>query len=144
MTDDRQIIALLDDEPDRVRAMQPLLRNEFGRFQVVVFENAPDMVAWLAHHHSKIRLVCLDHDLGPNQQRDGVIFDPGTGRDVADWLASLSPCCPIIIHTTNYLAAPGMLSVLEEAGWNVARVSPYGDTEWIRQDWIEAVRAALR
>ena len=139
----RNTIVRLDDEPDRIAVMAPLLAREYPGLSVAVFGNAPDLLAWLERFHAQMCFVCLDHDLGPNQQRGGEVFDPGTGRDVADRLACLRPCCPILIHTTNYQAAPGMVAVLEGAGWSVARVSPYGDTEWIGQDWIEAIRAAL-
>ena len=144
MSTQRNKIVLLDDEQDRISAMRPLLASEFAGLEVVIFENAPDLLAWLQRFHHQMCIVCLDHDLGPNQERSGAVFDPGTGRDVADWLATLAPCCPIVIHTTNYLAAPGMVAVLEDAGWNVLRVSPYGDTDWIGEDWIDAIRAALR
>src|SRR4051812_20324905 len=113
-------IVLLDDEPDRIAAMRPLSAERFPKHEVVVFENAPDMIAWLAEHLSSVRLLSLDHDLGPNQQRNGETFDPGIGRDVADFLATRPPQCPVVLHTTNRQALPGMRAVLEDAGWQVS------------------------
>jgi len=88
----------------------------FPQYETAVFDNAPEMIDWLAIHCREAVLICLDHDLGPNRSRDGVSFDPGTGRDVADCLSTCAPICPVIIHTTNHLAAPGMMRVLEESG----------------------------
>lgn len=137
------IIALLDDEPDRIRAMLPLLARRYPEYEVVTFENAPDMIVWLREHLGRVCLLCLDHDLGPNQLRDGAVFDPGIGRDVADFLATRPPQCPVILHTTNHLAAPGMRRVLEEAGWTVSHVVPYGDLDWISESWIEEVERVI-
>ncbi len=43
----------------------------------------------------------------------------------------------------NSQAAPGMVRVLEEAGWAVSRVSPYDDLAWVGLDWCEEVRRLL-
>ena len=110
---------------------------------VVTFDNAPDMIDWLTNHLDDASLICLDHDLGPNRSRNGSVFDPGTGRDVADYLASRRPVCPILIHTTNSMAAPGMALVLEDSGWRHSRVVPYNDLEWVSQEWIDEVSKAL-
>jgi hypothetical protein len=139
----RDIIALLDDEPDRIAVMKPWLLENLPSFQVEVFENAPDMIEWLASGVNRCRLICLDHDLGPNQNRNGQVFDPGTGRDVADALAQSAPICPIVIHTTNLHARPGMVFVLEDAGWSVSYVTPYEDTRWIREMWADAIRTVM-
>ena len=89
------------------------------------------------------QLICLDHDLGSNRVRNGEAFDPGTGRDVADYLATREPACAVIIHTTNHLADPGMAMVLEDSGWEQQRVVPYNDRQWIREVWIKAVSELL-
>ncbi len=136
-------IAILDDEPDRVDAMLRSLSANCPEYETAVFDNAPDMIEWLAEHHDKACLICLDHDLGPNRQREEKSFDPGTGRDVVDFLAGLPPTCRVVVHTTNQLAAPGMLQALEDRGWSVSRVSPYSDLDWIEEDWIEEVERSL-
>lgn len=71
------------------------------------------------------------------------VFDPGIGRDVSAFLAARHPVCPIIIHTTNTLARPGMIDELEVGGWRVSHVSPYEDVLWVRDVWADAVGAAL-
>jgi hypothetical protein len=143
MASKSKVIAILDDEPERIAAMLPCLATQCPGHETVVFDNAPDMISWLAVHSCDASLMCLDHDLGPNRSRNGVLFDPGTGRDVADFLSTKAPSCPVIVHTTNYLAAPGMLQVLEESGWTVSRVSPYADLEWVGEAWVHEVRRAL-
>ncbi len=139
-----RFVAILDDEPDRVREMSRILGEHFPQFAVQAFDNAPDMNQWISHNLQSGALICLDHDLGPNRLRRGVSFDPGTGRDAANFIAEHSPSCPIIIHTTNTLARPGMMMVLEDAGWNVSYVAPYSDLLWIDEVWREAVAAVLR
>ncbi len=138
-----RFIAILDDESERIQAMLPLLARRYSQYEVAVFENAPNMIEWLRAHLDGVRLLSLDHDLGPNQMRRGTVFDPGTGRDVADFLATNPPRCPVILHTTNRLAAPGMQRVLEDAGWMVSHVVPYGDLEWVGETWIREVGRAV-
>lgn len=138
------LIAILDDEPDRIAAMKPLLSEHAARFDFCVFDNAPDMNVWLAENLDDCVLLCLDHDLGPNRRREGEVLDPGIGRDVVDFLATRNPVCPVIIHTTNIDARPGMLQTLQSAGWAVTYVSPYEDDLWIREVWITEVVLALQ
>jgi hypothetical protein len=119
--------------------MLRLLALRHPEFEANVFRNSPDMIGWLREHLLRIRLLSLDHDLGPNQLKEGNTFDPGTGRDVADFLATQTPQCHVILHTTNRLAAPGMQRVLNESGWTVSQVVPYGDLDWISERWITEV-----
>jgi hypothetical protein len=143
MASQSNTIAILDDEPDRVAAMLPCLAKTCPRHETAIFDNAPAMIEWLAVHCGEAILICLDHDLGPNRTDNGATLDPGTGRDAVDFLSTKMPSCPVIVHTTNYLAAPGMMRVLEESGWTASRVSPYGDLDWIGEVWIDEARRAL-
>ena len=140
---DRNTIAILDDEPDRLHAMTPILAERYPQFTVVTFDNAPDINAWFADNINSCVLICLDHDLGPTRKRDGADFDPGIGRDVSDYIATREPICPIIIHTTNTDARPGMILGLEDAGWVVSYVSPYADVLWVREVWADEVDGVL-
>jgi hypothetical protein len=137
-------IVILDDEPDRIRTMTECLARAISICRVVTFDNAPDMIDWLEDHLEEANLICLDHDLGPNRVRNRVVFDPGTGRDVADFLATKRPVCPVLIHTTNSLAAPGMALAFDDANWQHSRVVPFNDLEWISEDWIDEVKNALK
>lgn len=143
MTDTPSTIAILEDDADRTASMTRCLAERLPRYRVVVFGNAPDMIEWLREHLHEAALLCLDHDLGPNRTRGGRVFDPGTGRDVVDYLASRQPTCPVVIHTTNSLAAPGMQMALDDSGWTCRRVVPYFDLQWVREAWIVEVEQAL-
>lgn len=137
------LIFILDDEMDRIAAMREVIKWDLPGHELVWFDNAPDTIAWLRKNTAEISLIGLDHDLGPNRFREGEVFDPGIGRDVADFLAGIAPICPIIIHSTNDLAVPGMKRVLEEAGWNCRSVMPYGDLDWIGEIWRDAILEVL-
>jgi hypothetical protein len=76
-------IVILDDEPERIQEMVRWLSHRCPDADVVVFDNAPDMIDWLEDSLEESRMICLDHDLGPNRCRDGRSFDPGTGRERA-------------------------------------------------------------
>lgn len=77
-------IAILDDDPERIEAMVHALSSHLPDIAPATFDNAPEMIDWLGEHLSQCRVICLDHDLGPNRTRDGNVLDPGTGRDVVD------------------------------------------------------------
>lgn len=137
-------IAILDDEPERIEAMVQALSRHLPDVATTTFDNAPEMIDWLREHLNRCGVICLDHDLGPNRIRGAGVFDPGTGRDVVDFLATRVPVCPVIIHTTNSLAAPGMEASLQESGWRCSRVVPYDDLTWVGEWWIEEVQKALQ
>lgn len=136
-------IAILEDDPRRVRTMRRLLQRRFPALRIEVCDNAPDMIAWLRANRSTAVLIALDHDLGPDRESDGYRFDPGTGRDVTDFLATVPPSCPVVIHSTNSLAVPGMELVLADAGWTTSRIVPFDDLAWIRREWLPEVRRLL-
>jgi hypothetical protein len=139
----KTFIAILEDDENRLAAMKEALRAELPEYDAVFFDSAPDMIAWLRGHATQAAVISLDHDLGPNRERDGVSFDPGTGRDVADLLATLSPHCPVILATTNTFGRIGMETALQDAGWRATKVVPFGDLLWIERDWLPALRMLL-
>lgn len=137
------IIAILEDDENRIA----LMREQFGKiafeYDLAFFDNAPDMLRWLRGNLNSVALLCLDHDLGPNRKRDGEVFDPGTGRDIVDYLITCPPTCPVLIHSTNSPAAEGMRFALDDAGWHNQRVIPLGDLEWIESEWSSKVATLL-
>lgn len=137
-------IAILDDEPDRLEEMLRVLPVRLTNYDIVTFKNAPDINAWFKNNLHQCALICLDHDLGPLQNRDGQKFDPGIGQDVADFLGTCKPVCDIVIHTTNLIARPGMIDALQSAGWQVSYVDPYSDVRWIGEVWIDEVVSTLQ
>jgi CheY-like chemotaxis protein len=134
-------IALLDDDPKRIEAMQKVLS---GYDQGVVhFAGAPEMIAWLTEHLPSLRLLSLDHDLGPYEATPSSAPLPGNGQDVVDMLVHHKPTCPVIVHSSNEWAAAGMVVALRQAGWTVRRVIPTDDVLWIESSWANCVRLVL-
>jgi len=139
------MIAILEDEDRRIEHMKEILTRLYPSHQVYFAETAPDMITWLGENLAKVVLFSLDNDLGPNQKRDGQVFEPGTGQDVVHVLARHGPVAPVIVHSTNLAAAPEMVTELEMAGWIAHRVEPYDDRdmEWIGESWEKMVVACL-
>lgn len=126
-------LLLMDDDERRLKAMNSFFSE--SDYEVALFDNAPDTIQFLKHNLSSVRLISLDHDLGTGRERNGEIFDPGTGRDVVDYLVTQIPACPVILHTSNYTAREGMIFTLERFGWKTSYVRPYNDLEWIGDVW---------
>jgi CheY-like chemotaxis protein len=137
-------VIVLEDNEERRTVMRDCLQDRFPQYEPQFFISATEMLSFLRRvAHTEFLLIALDHDLEMVPRDDGGLVDPGTGRDVADYLATQTPICPIVIHTTNAPAGVAMQALLEDAGWNVTRVVPYGDIDWISQTWFRAVRDAI-
>ena len=135
-------IVILEDNADRCRIMKDCLADRFPQYPVLLFRAAPAMTRYLGRAMDRVLAISLDHDLEPaTLEPDDV--DPGTGRDVADFLATRSPTCPIVIHSSNTFGALGMKDVLEQANWLTYSVTPYDDTAWIPQVWFPTMRRAI-
>ena len=128
------VVAILEDDPGRINEMRLCLPDVLPGTRSVFFENADDMITWLAQHLGDVVLISLDHDL-PLLDNDGRSIDCGTGRQVADFLVSKSPTCPVIVHSSNDFCAPGMFFALRDAGWPVSRVYPASELSWVRREW---------
>ncbi len=99
------------------------------------------MIAECPKYFSDAVLISLDHDLNP---QPGVTEDPGTGRDVAEFLADGLPVCPVLIHSTNTDRAWSMHNELRFAHWKVDRIGPLGsDTGWIDTTWLPRIRQMM-
>ena len=81
-------------------------------------------------------VISLDHDLYRLEPDDP---EPGTGRDVANYLATLRPECPVIIHSTNTDAAWGMYNELTYANWQVELIHHLDEPRWIQERWIKLI-----
>ncbi len=110
-----------------------------GALSVHVFPRAHDMIAWLEEHLGECVLISLDHDLVAKEKGD----DPGSGTDVVLFLTGRTPTCPVIVHTSNHLAAPSMKYFLGQAKWSNERVPPFNDLEWVEVAWAPVVHAIL-
>lgn len=129
------LVAILDDDKSRWAEMERSLQGAMPQVVPQFFDNAPDTIAWVARHLDDVALVSLAHDLGPSRFRDGMLFDPGTGRDVTDFLLEQERRFPVVVHTTAGSKSRGMVSLLERAGWLCVQIEPKGDLEWIGDEW---------
>ena len=136
-------IAILEDNEERTAAMLDCLRDKFRQYEARVLATSQEMIQFLQGSLSNTILISLDHDLELKPDGAGGMIDGGTGREVADFLATRAAVCPVVIHTTNSNAAVGMDAVLQESGWITYRVVPFDDTAWIATDWLKTVRRAI-
>lgn len=134
------VVAILEDTPGRLTEMRACLREMLPHHQHLFFDNSSEMIAWLAAHLSEVVFISLDHDLPIRQERAGRRIDAGTGRLVADFLATMPPTCPVIVHCSSDDFAQGMLRVLKDAGWPTSRVRPMDDHAWIQSTWAAQVQ----
>lgn len=137
------LVAILDDKKNRRAEMRSCLLQSYPEISLELFDNAPDMIAWLARHIEEVDLASLAHDLGPSRLRDGMLFDPGTGRDVADFLVEMDRFFPVIVHTSNGAAGQRMVSVLEDATWPCSRVEAADNPDWVNAVWAPLVAETL-
>jgi hypothetical protein len=136
-------IVILEDNADRQAIMRRCLADRFYNFDAKIFDSSAETISYLREHLAETIVISLDHDLELKTGSDGRLVDPGTGREVADFLAGQSPVCPVIVHSSNSDAAIGMKTVLEESGWKTKRVVPFDDMNWIETDWFFAMRRAI-
>ena len=136
-------LVILEDNVDRRRLMREMVDDRFPQYELRFFLTAGETIAYLREHFDQLLAVVLDHDLDLIPVDGSRFVDPGTGRDVADFLAGQPAVCPVIIHSTNSPAVIGMMAVLDETGWTTHRVIPMGDLEWIPSLWFPAVRKAI-
>ena len=121
------------------------LAERFPFLAVIFFEAAEAMIQFMKQDSLRdVALIALDHDLELISTGPGQWTDPGTGLEVARYLAHRDhPLCPIIVHTSNALAGDAMLRELQDSGRSVFRVVPHDDLAWIDHDWFSAARNAI-
>jgi hypothetical protein len=117
-------IAILEDNAERREAMERLLAVHFPTHSRQYFTSSSAMMDRLRVSPSGVIFTSLDHDLELFPGEDGRCVDCGTGREVADFLATQSARCPIVIHSTNYPAAVGIEILLVESGWPFEKTAP--------------------
>jgi hypothetical protein len=135
----RKTILILEDNEDRTEAFRRAVASLKGDFSVKVWRDAPSMVKALPSFIHEACLFSLDHDLNPTSS---AAADPGTGLEVAEYLAKQAPVCPVLIHSSNYEKSWSMHNELRFAGWRVDRISPLGD-DWVECMWLPKIRALL-
>jgi hypothetical protein len=134
-----KLILILEDNEDRIRNFQSAIKSSAGNYSERIWFDAPNMIADLPSILNQACLISLDHDLNP---QPNVTTDPGTGLEVAEYLAKQKPICPVLIHSTNYEKAWSMHNELRFANWQVDRGGPIGD-DWIQCLWLPKVKSLL-
>ncbi len=132
-------IGILEDADARIADFRKALASIHPDLRITTHDNAPAFIAWMRGAVPSVRLLSLDGDLF----LCGSCPDPGTGVDVAEFLATQSPVCPVILHTANAGKADAMAAALARAQWEVVRADPL-ELNWLTLQWLPAARRALR
>ena len=127
---------LLEDNGDRIREFETAVRSLDLHFFLKLWRDAPSMIAECPQFFSSAALISLDHDLNPISDDSP---DPGTGLEVAEFLARQKPVCPVIIHTSNFERRWSMHNELRFANWQTEIVLSFGE-DWIRTSWLQKVK----
>ncbi len=129
-------ILLLEDNAERIAGFETNVARLGEGFELKVWRDAHSMISECGQFFGGAALICLDHDLNP---LPGITADPGTGWDVAQFLADFLPVCPVLIHSSNTDRAYSMHNELRFVGWLVDRVG----TDWIDTTWLRRARQLL-
>ena len=143
MVDSKKLILVLESNPVHGATMHAALEPHGLTDVTNFFDNSPDAISWLSRNLMHCGVISLNHDLGPERIRDERMFDPGTGRDVANYLAERTPVCSVILHTDNFFIRPRMQSILDGGGWVHTYVSPRNGDHWVGKDWLPCVLRLL-
>lgn len=135
----RRTVILLEDNADRIRDFEAAVASLGPEFRLRVWHDAPTMVAECLPVLTQCCLISLDHDLNPLAH---AAQDPGTGLEVAEFLASQQPVCPVIIHTSNTERRWSIHNEFRFARWRVEIVPPIGEG-WIQRSWLPRARALV-
>lgn len=128
---------VLEDNLERMNLFQETANAFFPTQKLKLWRIARHMIEELPIYLNDATVISLDHDLYCHKNDDP---EPGTGRDVANYLATLSPVCPIIIHSTNTEAAWGMYNELTHAKWQVELIHHLDEPQWIQKRWAFLVQ----
>jgi hypothetical protein len=130
------MVLILEDDVERLDRFEAVAAK-LG-VELISWADANVMLAEMGPFLATASLISLDHDLFPFRD-----IDPGDGLDIAKHLATLTPLCPVIIHTSNRIRGDAMEGEFDLAGWTYHRVAPIGD-DWIEVDWLRVAKRALR
>ncbi len=132
---------ILEDNAGRVDNFIRAVSSCQSLIDIRTWRIAEHMIRDLPELLPAAKLISLDHDLYRLEDSDP---DPGTGRQVADYLSGLTPLCPVIIHSTNTNAAWGMHNQLTHAGWKAEIIHHLDEPGWIQERWLPMALGMLR
>ncbi len=136
----RRTILILEDDEDRLQDFRNAVLDLGPKMLFRHWREAPAMITDCPAYFASACLISLDHDL---QALPGETADPGTGLDVAQFLAGHKPVCPVILHSSNFDGRLVMQNTLRAGGWTVATLAPRGD-DWVQTLWLPIVGKLLR
>jgi hypothetical protein len=132
-------VLILEDKPERQAEFERIATTLGEQFQVLIWDDANRMRKECERFLPRAALISLEQDL---DAKPGVASDPGSGLDVAKFLAEKAPVCPVIVHTSNTDRSFSILNELRFADWRVDRVGPIGE-RWIEKYWTPKAREML-
>ncbi len=132
------MILMLEDDRDRIDRFTATLQVFAPTTPPIVWRSVPRMIREVEPLLSSAHLISLDHDLEPTEGED----QPGDGIDVARFLASRPPACPVIVHSSNGTRSDWIIGEFELGERRYRRVAPIGE-DWIETNWGSVVREML-
>jgi hypothetical protein len=132
-------ILILEDSRDRITGFERAVAELGDGFELKLWRDAPSMITECEQYFSSAALISLDHDL---KSQSGATTNPGTGMDVARFLAEFPRVCPVLLHSSSTECALLMRNELRLAGWVADRVGPLG-TQWIGTTWVRRMRELI-
>ncbi|HJT33102.1 MAG TPA: hypothetical protein VJ783_13755 [Pirellulales bacterium] len=133
---------LIVGAPRQVPEIERFAREKLRGYQVVTRTSLVHVVEWLKEDLGSTALISLDDDMGGRRVELGEMLDPGTMVEVATAITKCKPCCPVVLNMAQEQARD-LMKVLMSARWLTYWAKPTGG-HWLRQDWLSAVRRALR
>ena len=133
-------ILILEDNTDRRTAMTECLGERLSMYSLHLTDDPDEFVEHLRQFSGDILVISLDHDLHERPDQSTTL----TVMQVVDYLVTIPPAFPVLMHTSNRHDGETMRSRLTESGWGVQWVVPFDGTTWIATDWYRALKRAVR
>jgi hypothetical protein len=127
----QKTVLIFEDNAKRIADFERTVPALGEHFALKVWRDAPSMISECEQFFSSASLISLTYGSEPKP------WD--TGLEVAKFLATCRPACPIIIHTSNSDRAHSMQNELRFADWNTELVSPLAEN-WVQTHWFETAR----
>ncbi len=136
----KKSIFILEDNADRRETMRQWLDDRLSMYELVLTDDPDEFIQAVQMRLHDILAISLDHDLHERPDQSTTL----TGMLVVDFLTTLEPAFPVLLHTSNDRDGERMRSRLIESGWNVQWVVPFAGTKWIANEWYHTLKRAIR
>ena len=132
-------VLILEDNEERQAEFERMAASLEDGLEVLFWDDANRMRSECERFLPRAALISLEHDL---DAKPGGNVNPGTGLELARFLAEKTPVCPVIVHTANTDRSFSMFNELRFADWRVDRVGPIGE-RWIEKYWTRKAKEML-